>query len=231
MPGSVSPVLRPRECLSLCVVVRRCRLRPPRTLILSGTKSVRAGRSAHGLTTRRHATRNGSRRMKNVRPQRRVAGRALLLSRLPSEPYVAGLPAYGSSLRQRCRGRPRRPPWGGTSGGRDAGLSHVSGGRVAARQDSGVAELVEVQIEDRLADCAPARLPPEQVDAIEASRLAHQPPLPALLPVAALARVGEHPAASPIDTGLACAQLQAAAGEIAKAAAAASEENGHDRNR
>ena len=52
------------------------------------------------------------------------------------------------------------------------------GGKVAAHQDGGVAELLEVQIEDRLADCAPARLPPEQVDAIEASRLAHQPPLP-----------------------------------------------------
>ena len=63
----------------------------------------------------------------------------------------------------------------------------VSGGRIATHQDVDAVVLIKVGFEDRLADCAPALLLFEQVDAIEASSFSHQTPLPAIFPVVAQA--------------------------------------------
>ena len=65
---------------------------------------------------------------------------------------------------------------------------HLAGGGVAADHYVGVAALLEVRIEDRFAGRAPARLPLQQVDAMEVTGFAHQPPCAAILPVVAQAR-------------------------------------------
>ena len=71
----------------------------------------------------------------------------------------------------------------------DESTGHLAGGGVAAHHDVGVAALLEVRIEDRLAGRAPAQLPLQQVDAMEVTGFAHQPPGAAILPVVAPARV------------------------------------------
>jgi hypothetical protein len=76
----------------------------------------------------------------------------------------------------------------GTSGGREQRVKAPVAG-VAAHHDIGVAALLEVRIEDRFAGRAPARLPLQQVDAMEVTGFAHQPPCAAIFPVGAQARV------------------------------------------
>jgi hypothetical protein len=61
---------------------------------------------------------------------------------------------------------------------------------VDAHQDVGHVLLV-VRIESRPADRAPARLPLQQVDAMEVTGFTHQPPSAAILPIAAQVRVEE----------------------------------------
>ena len=71
----------------------------------------------------------------------------------------------------------------------DENAGRISGGGVAAHHDVGIAALLEVWIEDRVAGRAPARLPLRQVDAMEVTGFPHQPPCAAILPVSAQARV------------------------------------------
>ena len=61
----------------------------------------------------------------------------------------------------------------------------IPGDRAAAHHNIDVAALLEVGIRDRLAGPAPARLPLQQVDAMEGAGFPHQPPVAAILPVAA----------------------------------------------
>ena len=66
----------------------------------------------------------------------------------------------------------------------DENAGHLTGGGVAAHHDVGLAALLEVRIEDRFAGDARARVPLQQVDAMEVTGFAHQPPLAAILPLA-----------------------------------------------
>jgi hypothetical protein len=51
----------------------------------------------------------------------------------------------------------------------DESAGHLAGGGVATHHDSGVAALLEVGIEDRLAGCAPARLPLQRMRPVKAA--------------------------------------------------------------
>jgi len=74
----------------------------------------------------------------------------------PLRTVRAGCPEYGSSIGQRIRGRPRVAS--GTAPAVDENPSGISGGGVAAHHDGGIAALLDVRIEDRLAGRAPAQL-------------------------------------------------------------------------
>ena len=60
-----------------------------------------------------------------------------------------------SSIGQRIRGRPRGPSW--TAPAVDENAGHLAGGGVAVHHDVGIAALLEVRIEERLAGRAPAQ--------------------------------------------------------------------------
>jgi hypothetical protein len=80
--------------------------------------------------------------------------------------------------------------------------------------------LLEVWIEGRLAGRAPARLPLQQVDAMEVTGFAHQPPCAAILSVVAQARVERAGSAPDLHEarhpGLVCG---AATGSVAECSA------------